>query len=218
MNINILILNLTTLFVAGFAQTNKTNQPMMIPLTAGENAPVLFETLLIEPVNLFIQSKPWDDSSPHVQLELNVTQGEREYATFLWYYKTGNTPPTNFPKAFEEYLFGLEINDNNILLTIDRLDFGKEFYIDCGQKAVIGELSVSFDAWMGERIALPNGGSADLNVRYKIMASNNNKQEELSFDSLSWLKKDELVLEWKEYQIFVTGDFQDYLKLKVEKQ
>ena len=66
---------------------NMTNNSVKVPLNAGwdNNSSIRYETLSIEPVNLYIQSKPWgdSDSSPNVQLELNIVENDKKHNTFL---------------------------------------------------------------------------------------------------------------------------------------
>ena len=189
----------------------------MIPLKTGrENPPVQFETLLIEPINLFVQSKPWNDSLPHIQLELSVAENNKKYSTFLCYYGTDDEPRINYPKAFENYIFSLEINTDSINLIVEKLDFGKDFFIDFGQKAVIENITVSFEKTVRELIAdIITGCKTGDFINYYILLSDENEQKKFSFESLYRYGENKLTLEWKEYQIFVLYDSEKFLKLKV---
>jgi len=196
-------------------QINITNQLYMIPLKVGENAPIQFETLVIEPVNLFVQSKPWNDRSPHIQLELNVKRNSGEYATFLWYYETDSDPKTNYPKAFENYIFGLEINNDSVRLAVEKLDFGKDFFLELNQKAIIGNISISFKEyyikWYVHPFGEPNGHCAI----YVIEVSGGNEQEEIIFRFYSDDRLNELQSEWKGYQFSLVEAGEKIFKLKV---
>jgi len=220
---------------SNLSDTTQKAGKYMTPLKAGINDPVQFETLLIEPVNLFVQPKPWNDSSPHIQLELNVTENNKKYSTFLMFYETNGEPKINYPKVFENYTFGLEINNDNVGLAVEKLDFGKDFYIELNQKAVIGKISISFEDSSSELVEDENGGYLESREHFKILASDDNEQTELRFGALhakGYEKKllldsqlggiedsqDELLLEWKGYQIFVSDADAKTLKLKVMKK
>jgi len=230
----IITLSVLVLIAEYSCSQNNINKSIMIPLKTGKNASVQFETLLIEPINLFVQSKPWNDSAPHIQLELNVTENNQTYSTFLWYYEAADEPKIDYPKAFENYLFGLEISTDSISLIVEKLDFGKEFFIELNQKAVIGNLSISFEESSSEWSEDPFGNYSESREHFKISLSDDNEQTELRFGTLyasghekkllldSRLggiedSEDELLLEWKDYQIFVLGASEKIMKLKVTK-
>jgi hypothetical protein len=201
-----------------FKLQNITNQPFMIPLKAGrENQSVQYETLHITPVNLFVQTKPWNDRSPHIQLELNVMNDNRKYATFLGYNEFGNAPSTNYPKAFEDYVFSLDVKNDCVHLVVEKLDFGKVFFLELvGQKAVIGNFSIFFESSMSDWSVDPSGKKLENREYFNILVSDDSEQKKLSFGAL-YAKERELILTWKDYQIVVLDAGEKTLKLKVLK-
>jgi hypothetical protein len=195
---------------------NMTNNSIKVPLNAGRNNNSFwYETLLIDPVNLYIQTKPWGDSSPNVQLELNIIQNKKSYNTFLWYY---NTPQLkeNYPKAFKDCLLSLNIKDSEtetqVELIVEKLTFGKTFFLET--KAVIEDLEVVLDCVMEER------GESD-KMFYRISLFQNNEHKNISFEYVSENNGDKLLFEWNGYKIFVLGTSSSlkngYVKLKIEK-
>ena len=221
----IILAAITLSSVQIFCQTN-INTAKMIPLKVGrENPPVQFETLLIEPVNLYVKTKPWDDPSVPIQLELNVMQNDTKYAIFLGYhYDTKYN--YNYLKAFENYLFGLKINNESVALTVEKLDFGKEFLLELNQKAVIGNFSVFFESSTSEWYVDHDNNYSGSGENLYILLSDGNEQKELRiraiYESGSGRKlmiegEDDLQITWKNYQISVLAADEKILKLKVLK-
>ena len=194
-----------------FCQTN-INTTKMIPLKVGrENPPAQFETLLIEPVNLYVKTKPWDDPSVPIQLELNVMQNDTKYAIFLGYhYDTKYNH--NYPKAFENYLIGLKINNESVALTVEKLDFGNEFLLELNQKAVIGNFSVFFESSTSEWYVDHDNNYSGSGENLYVLLSDGNEQKELriraiyergSGRKLMIEDEDDLQTVWKGYRISV---------------
>lgn len=190
---------------------------LRIPLKEGKNPPVQFEALVLEPVNLFIQSKPWNDRSPHIQLELNISGVSKEYSTFLWYYEDNADLGTNYPKAFEKYLLSLDTDKDEVELVISELDFGQAFFIDIHQKIVIGDLVLKFEESMGEWWVNPDGTYAGASTTYTLLLSNYFERNILHFTSSTENESNEQSLKWRNYTIELLGDWEDRIKLKVSK-
>ncbi len=218
--INILIVLLVLIQFPGYAQSEKnmTNNSIRIPLKTGKNPSTQFEALVIEPVNLFMQSKPIKKDSPSIQLELNVVKNKSKYSTFLWYYDAssdGQKP--NYPKAYQNYSFDLKINEEEVALVVETLDFGKTMFIDFGQTAVIGNLSILFKDSIGEWSVDIDGNHTDAFNTYTISLSEENEQKTMSFMSLNKNDGKELSIEWKDYKILILEDSEKALKLMVFK-
>jgi hypothetical protein len=214
------------------SQDNITNKSFMIPLKVGrENPPAQFETLHIEPIYLIVQNE--SDRSPNIELGLKVTErnNNKEYSTSLMY--SYDDPKIYYPKAFENYIFGLEFNKDSVNLVVEKLDFGKDFFLELGKKASIGSFSISFENSNSEWSEDAKGNYLESREHFKILVSDGNEQKELHFGALyakgsdkklfldSWLGemkyKDELLLEWSDYQIFVLDAGGRMLKLKIQK-
>jgi hypothetical protein len=216
--INILILLLVFIQFSGYAQSenNMTNNSIIIPLKAGKNPSTKFETLVIEPTNLFIQSEPINKDSPHIQLELNVVKNNSTYTTFLWYYDASSeSQKTNYPKAYQNYSFNLKINKKEVELVVEKLDFEKILFIDLGQTVVIGNLTIQFKDYVGEWSVDINGNQTDAFNTYNISLSEENDQKTLSFMSLNKYAEKELSIIWKNYKILILEDSEKALKLMV---
>jgi len=217
---NIFILLLIFNQYPGYAQSEKNmiNNSITIPLKKGTNPSIQFETLVIEPANLFIQSKPLNKDSPHIQLELNVIKNNTKYTSFLWCYDaSSDNQKTNYPKAFQNYSFDLKINKEEVELVVEKLDFEKTIFLDLGQTAVIGNLAISFEDYIGEWSVDINGNYIDAFNTYNISLSEENEQKTISFMSLNKHIGKELSIEWKNYKILILEDSEEALKLLVLK-
>lgn len=207
----------------GRAQTKKTmnGNTFKAPLNKGENKLIHFKTLTITPVNLFIQDKPWNDRSASIQLELNIEEGAKKFHTFLWYFE-GKDLGINYPMAWGNYVFSLEIKDQEaVQLVVDRLNFGKSFFIYFGQDAIIGDLKINFKEVVDVMDAPSLDGSpsdTESYAEYDLVLSANKEQKKLSFNSLNFYDKTELLLEWNDYEIMVLYTEINSLKLSVNKK
>jgi len=207
-------------------QNKTTNKPLMIPLKVGrENQPVQFETLRIEPIYLIVQ-----DRSPKIELRLEATESNssKKFSTTLPYSYSGHN--IHDPIAFENYIFSLKINNDNVHLVVEKLDFGKVFFIEFEQKALIGNFSISFEdsasAWYED----PFENYLESREYFKILVSDYNEQKELCFGALyargrekklfeygsNKDSRDKLLFEWKGYRIFVLDAGGRLLKLKID--
>ena len=216
----LLILLLVFTQIPGYAQSEKNmiDNSIVIPLKIGKNSSTQIETLVIEPVNLFIQSKPVNEHSPHIQLELNIVDDNRRYSTFFWYYEGSNSDQKiNYPKAYQNYSFNLKINKEEVGLVVKKLDFGKAMFIDLGQTAVIGNLTILFEDYFGESSVDINGNQTDAFNTYHISLSEENEQKTVSFLSLNKQVGKEPSIEWRDYKILILEDSEKALKLKVFK-
>ncbi|WP_115810336.1 hypothetical protein [Winogradskyella pacifica] len=195
-----------------------TNDSITIPLVAGKNLSVQFEALVIEPVNLFIQSKLLNTNSPQIQLELNVFNNNKKYATFLWCYDAfSDRKKTNYPKAYQNYSFDLKIEKNDVALVVTKLEFGKPMFIDLGQTAVIGNLQILFKDHIGEWSEDINGNQTDAFNSYHMSLSEDDEQKTVSFTSLNKPAEKDLIIEWKHYKIMILEDSEKAIKLMVVK-
>ncbi|SDH90884.1 hypothetical protein [Winogradskyella thalassocola] len=217
---SILILLLVYIQHTGYAQSENsmTNDSIAIPLKTGKNPSIQFEALVIEPVNLFIQSKLLNTNSPQIQLELNVFNNNTKYATFLWCYDAfSDRKKTNYPKAYQNYSFDLKIEKNNVALVVTKLEFGKPMFIDLGQTAVIGNLQILFKDYIGESSEDINGNQTDAFNSYHMLLSEDDEQKTVSFTSLNKAEDKDLIIEWKHYKIMIIEDSEKAIKLMVVK-
>jgi len=221
--IKIFLLLLVSMGSIGYAQTKKTmnNGTFKAPLSKGENKLIHYKTLSITPVNLFMQDKPWNDRSASIQLELNIEEGAKKFHTFLWYFE-GKEQAVNYPLAWGNYVFSLEIKDQEaVQLVVDTLSFGKPFFIYFGQDAIIGDLKINFKEVVDVMDAPSLDGSpsdAESYAEYDLVLSANKEQKKLSFNSLNFYNKTEMLLEWNEYEIKVLYTEINSLKLMVNKK
>ncbi|MEP3836480.1 MAG: hypothetical protein ABJM36_02480 [Algibacter sp.] len=200
----------------GYAQSEKNM--ILIPLKTGKNPSTLFENLIIEPANLFIQSKPINNNSPHIQLQLNVVKNTIKYSTFLWYYyESGDYQKTNYPKAYQNYSFYLKINKKDVKLVVEELDFEKTMFIGLSQTAIIGNLEILYKECISESSIDINGNQEEAFNTYNISLSDHNSQKTILFTSLKKQTDKPLLIEWKNYTIFILEDSEKALKLKVRK-
>ncbi|WP_299781889.1 hypothetical protein [uncultured Formosa sp.] len=216
-----MILLLMFFHVSGYAQSENdmTNNTIIIPLKIGENPSSYFKTLQIEPDNLFIQSKPTTTDSPHIQLALNIIENNKKYTTYLWAYNDSlYTQKTNYPKAYNNYAFNLKIDNENVDLVVEQLDFEIPFFIDIKQTAILGNLNIVFEACMGEWSEDIEGNQVAAFNTYAIKLLEENEQKILSFSSLDESDTNTQILEWKNYTILVLEDSEKALKLKVSKK
>ncbi|PZW41397.1 hypothetical protein LX95_01070 [Mesonia algae] len=214
----VLIILLVFIHCTGFAQSENsmTNSSIRIPLKKGKKPSTLYEKLIIEPTNLFIQSKPIKNNSPHVQLELNVVENSTKYNTFLWYYEeSSGNKKVNYPKAYQNYSFSLEMNKKKVNLVVEKLDFEKTMFIDVGQTAVIGNLEILFKDCIRESSEDINGNQTDAFNSYNVLLAENGEHKTVSFISLDKLVDKELIIEWKNYKILILEDSEKALKLIV---
>lgn len=221
--IKIFLLLLLSMGSIGYAQTKKTMNSSMFKasLNKGENKLIHYKTVAITPVNLFIQDKPWNDRSASIQLELNIEEGEKKFHTFLWYFE-GKDQAVNYPLAWENYVFSLEIKAQEaVQLVVETLDFGKPFFINLGKDAIIGDLKINFNEVMdvmGARMPDSPPSNTDSYAKYDLILYANKEQKKLSFNSLNFYNKTEKLLEWNEYQIMVLYTEINSLKLSVNKK
>jgi hypothetical protein len=219
--INILISLLIVFQIPVYAQSEKDmiNDSIIIPLKIGKNPNTHFETLDIEPVNLIIQSKPLNKNSTHIQLELKIIKNKKNYTTYLWYNNESiDNPKKNYPKAFNNYAFKLKINKEEVELVVEKLSFEKAFFIDIGQTAVIENITILFEQCIGEWSEDLNGNQVAAFNTYYVSLTEENEKESISFTSLNKTVRNELSIEWKNYNFLVLEDSEKVLKLIVLKK
>lgn len=205
----------------GYSQTsaNTNEYPFKIKLQKGANASFTHNALSINPINLFIQDKPWNDRSAHIQLELDIKEQKNAIHTFLWYFEKGRNPLTNYPLVYGKYLYSLEIDAaNNVSLVIDTLSFEKPFYIEISKEAHIGNLKIRFKESMdvmGARTAGDGSPQNESYAEYELVVGNNKEEKTFSFTSLNENDKTTPVLKWKNYEIKILYTDLRLLKLAV---
>ncbi len=206
----------------GYAQTgiNMDRKPFKTAfLNKGANPLIQYKTLEINPVNLFVQDKPWSDRSVQIQLELKVTEKDKKFSTFLWYYSEVNNPPQNYPQAFGKYAYGLEISkQQDVQLVVDELNLENPFFINLGHDAIIGDLTVNFKESVDVMGASLDGKPSkyDSYADYQLGLSENGQQETLSFSSVDF-NEGRGSLKWKDYEIKILYYDMKLLQLVVSK-
>ena len=219
--INILILLFILIQIPGYAQSKKDmiNNSIIIPLKIGKNPSIHFETLDIEPANLFIKSKSIMNHATHIQLTLNIVENNKKYTTYLWYNDDSiHSQKINYPKAFNTYSFNLKIHKEEVELFVEKLDFEKAFFIDIGQTAVIGNITILYEQCIGEWSENLDGNQIATFNTYYVSLLEENEQKTISFTSLNKSVIDELSIEWKNYEFLVLEDSEKVLKLMVFKK
>ena len=219
--IRVLLLFFVFIQVSGYAQSEKDmiNNSIIIPLKIGGNPITHFGALDIEPANLSIQSKPIKKHSPDIQLALNIVENNKKHTTYLWYSGEAiDSKKTNYPKAFNNYIFSLKINKEAVELIVEKLEFEKAFFIDIGQTAVIGNVTILFDACLGEWSEDLEGNQIAAFNTYYVSLFEGNEQKTISFTSLNESVRNELSIEWNNYKFLVLEDSEKVLKLMVLKK
>lgn len=216
---NIYFLLLVFLTCEGYSQ-NKANmtKPLRVSLNKGQNKVMHYQGFEIEPINLYVQDRPYNDRSVHIQLELNIKKGDKLFHTFLWFSESGNAPPPNYPQVWEKYLFSLDIGANDaVTFVVEELNFGKPFFINIGKEAEFGTLTVKFSESTDVMGASSNGDfNATSYAIYELLLSENKEEKKISFTSLD-KNSQKIQFKWKNYEIKVLKDDLKMMKLVVFK-
>lgn len=188
----------------------------VVPLKPGVNPNFHFEELVIEPVNLYIQSKPIKNDAPYIQLELNIVENNTNYTTFLWCFQEANSSQKiNYPKAYQNCSFDLKINEGEVELVVDKLDFDQAMFIDIGQTAIIDGLTITFEDCVTEWSENIEGNQFDAFSTYRILLSDKNEQKAMSFTSRGENDEKKQSLVWKKYEIVILESSEKAIQLKV---
>lgn len=202
------------------AQKDMQKLPLIVQLEKGKNKLIQFDSLLIDPINLFMQDKPCNELSVCLQLELLAKTNNKELHTFLWS-REKPTHTLNYPKAFENYTLSLNVSKNDkIEFVLDKIQLGQFFFLDFGQTINIENLQLTFKEAMDVMDAPnPNSNAPGASyVEYQIVGKINDEQKTFSFTSFNTNEgSNELVLDWKNYKIQILATEIDYLKLIVTK-
>ncbi|MDR0442196.1 MAG: hypothetical protein LBH44_02175 [Treponema sp.] len=223
-----------------FTSANYGADVYTVPLNFGrENLPVQFERLHIEPNGLYINHYGDGYYVVTLFLELSVKGNWRKTKVELKHYHWTNRQEVNYPLVFEKYLLALEINEGNVSLTVERLDFDKFFY---AWDVVIENLSISFLAPVHADYPRPppgpppgvlqdeNQDSATSSNSYRIRLATRSNSQVFSFSKVYFLRSEselrasndqwfktgengELVLDWEGYRITIDRT----IKIKVSK-
>lgn len=222
--IKIVLFLFLSMGAVGYAQSKKAMNTgtFKSTLNKGENKLIYYKTLTITPVNLFIQDKPWNDLSASIQLELNIEEGAKRFHSFLWYFEKGKDQAINYPQAFGKYIFSLEIKDQQeVSLVVDTLNFGKPFFINLGQEAIIGGIKINFkDVTEISDAPKLDYSPSDMEpyAEYDLVLSTNKEQKTLYFNSLNLDGNKERAFEWNEYEIKVLYTEISTMKLIINKK
>jgi hypothetical protein len=187
-------------------------------LQKGKNKLINYKKLEIDPVNLFIQERPWNEASAHIELELKINDNDKVFHTYLWYNEKGVAPLINYPLAFGNYIYSLEINKNDaVTFVIDELDFGIPFFIELGKEAKIENITIKFIESRDVMGRASEGTNSYSYAKYTLLVIENKDEKEFSFNSLNF-DEQEHVLSWKNYEMKVVHTEIRSLKLVVSKK
>jgi len=202
----------------------KAQTKMRIPLKQGydSNPSVQIGDLTIDLVNLFIRQEPWDGRNLSLQLEMKIKNQTGEHRTFLGYYeKTDDQLRNNFPKAFDRYLFGLDIRDDGVDLLIDTLKFGDEFIIDLkiDRSFTVEDLTLTYKFGSSGNLIGPDHRYAGYDITHMFNVSDGVSEGIIDFEYVyhNGTIENDGTKEWKDYKIEILDDFREPLKLRVTK-
>lgn len=204
--------------------------PLKEPMSSGtEYPPISFENLVLTPHYFLIHPEPdysrqyGCDSIMKVQMMFNATIDDTEYPVYLQHYAISDDQRLNiYPIALHEYLIGMEVTGATdrpqATLTIEKNDFGKDFFLKEGQKAIIDGLTVQVDRATHEHASFgPNQPFVAIGV-CDITLSDESGQKSFSFDSHEMEKKGWPATEWGKYKVWILNMYDRILKLKIEKK
>lgn len=217
------ILMFFLLFLTTDTMNAQNNRRILLKQGYNNNPAVRFDNMTIEPVNLYIQPKPWNDRSPHLQLEIRITTPDTVHQSFLIYYeKEDILQQNNLPQAIGKYLFSLETEEGRVYLRTDTLKFGDAFIIDTRNKisAIIDRFKITYDSgWSGNSIQ-PDGSFGGCIVCHSFRLSEFEDEKIVIFSYESTAEKGEqaTVSKWKEYKIDILDNFSEPLKVRVTKE
>lgn len=196
---------------------------MKIPLVEGyDNPSFQIENTTVEPVRLYIQDKPYSDSSVTVFLEMKIAENDQQHSTYLNYWEINTSGlKENYPKAFGKHLFSLEVNETKdkaeVSLIVEENDFGKPFFLELNQKTMIDSLFISFDmSVIGRGSRNADEAFHDIGMGW-IKLSANGEEETITFDSDELFDKKRLSFDWKEYRMWILAYPETSVQLKVER-
>jgi hypothetical protein len=217
------ILKISVLFLLLLVAGNMNAQGnMRLPLKEGyvHNPTIQIDGLMIEPVNLYIQSRPWTTQSAHVQLEMKIQDRTDSYQTFLCYYEENNDQfKSNFPKGIGSHLFSLDVCEDGIDLLIDTLQLGDTFTFDSKSKkgVAIGGLTITYDSGYSGNNVNPDGSYAGCTVCHLLKLSDGSDEDIVTF-MYDTDDGDEEIVDtkvWKGFKIELIRSMDDFLTLKV---
>ena len=196
---------------------------VIIPLQMGENEPVRFRTLEVSQIDLRHDTVPRERFALDAKLRIANTD-RTQYFAFRYYLEKVFVRQgwnTSSSGVFENYIFGWKINENDIYLVIESLDFGKWFYIG-RNPVVVGNLSISM-IYEGHEHTVPRPPPPPLPGEvandffevidscgtigwWRMVLSEGRRRKEFNF-SVCGCRPIGYV-EWRNYRIDVSPDFQ----------
>lgn len=221
---HIAFLLLLLFFSAGCANAQKI---MRIPLEKGynNNPSIQLDSLSILPVNLAINTEPWDGRNLSLQLQLEVTDRQGDYTAYLGYYeKADNDQLRNtFPRAIGKYLLTLDVREDGTDLLIRPLKFGYEFIIDFekGRSAIVEALTITCNVWFTADLLNSDHGYGGYEISLSFEVSDGNSKDTLQFEYVRTYRGETTEIEnnntreWKNYKIEILDNFTEPFKLRV---
>lgn len=223
MNIIRAVITVFSLLIVSQGFTNTQNSMKVLLKEGYENLPIQIGNITVKVARLHTIQR---ENYCEISAELNISENGRQYNTSLYYLKAETDGLNeNYPKAFDKYLFGLEVNDSDteakpeVTLTIEQNNFGKPFFLELNQETVIDGLAVHFNYYSRKwKVPYYQDESEYEVILGEIKLSENGEEEIILYDSDDRNEKGESisVFEWKDYRICVL-DYKDDLKLRVTK-
>jgi hypothetical protein len=201
------IIILCSIFTLMILTTNAYSQnynSIVIPLQVGENAPVQFETLQIEQIRLLYREIPERNRDANIELRFwsGIVDSDKVSRFMFAYYHNeefARWRGTRFPIAFQNYAFSLKVDENDIYLVVEKLEFGKAFWLG-SETAVLGNLSVSMELKGHAHGETAPGVPATWGF-FSLWLSEGDKQEEFPFSCHNI--DTSRFFEWKNYRVDV---------------
>jgi hypothetical protein len=250
----LMIFTLAALVMPAGCRAQNNHDMLKVPLNgnmpAGRDYPaVVFERLTLKPIYslAYYQTHALDgfgkvlDSVMMVQVYLDATLGGVSHKVCMSHYMENREWNENLhPVVMGEYIVDMEVGGTEAapepVLTVGKLGFGKEFFLDREQEAVIGGVTMAVDRaghkhFSSEYIAmtLRVDDAGHEHVSYdpdepfeaigvcSITLSEGDKRESFRFNTHDMDIEGWPPVEWEGYRIWILDIHDGQLKLKIEK-
>lgn len=215
-NVRVVIITLFVLILS--TEFTNAQQIKRIPLKQGiyMNPAFQLDGLTIEPINLYIRPelRDWrDEGDCSLQLELDISNQSEEL--LIEYYeediKLYGPYRNTFPRAFEKYLFDLDIRKDGVDLLIRPLRSGDEFIIDdkSGVTYVVDSLTITYLDSAFENLITVENKYSGYKVRSLFTVSDGEDLDTLNFRHVYSVDGDEIHDEEFEQFKFLYYDYRD---------
>jgi len=203
--------------------------PLKEPMSSGTDYPaVQFGSLMLKPdyfqiyPESYYNSQSELDSVTKVQMMFNATVGDVKHPVYLQHYENEDGGLNIYPVALREYLIGMEVingtNGLEAVLILEKSNFGKEFFLDEGQEAIIDGLTVRVDRSGHKHAAFgPDEPFTAIGV-CDVTLSDENGQKSFGFTSHEMEKEGWPPTEWGKYKVWILEMYDRRLKLRIEEK